>query len=153
MNCEETSLIDIPGYEELYAITKTGKVWSSRSGKFLKQKIEEKGYCVVRLYKNSTPKAYKVHRLVAFAYIDNPDKLPFIDHINGIRNDNRLENLQWITNAENVRKSPYFKMTREKVEEIKSLEGTLSQRKIAKRYGVSQSFVWRVFHRKLWVAV
>ena len=47
-------------------------------------------------------KLFRVHRLVACAFIDNPNKKPFVNHINGVKNDNNVENLEWVTNQENL---------------------------------------------------
>ena len=96
---------DIKGYEGLYAITSCGKVWSYRNKKFLKPVINHKGYLYVILYKNNERKKYyRIHRLVAEAYIPNPDNLPQVDHIDNDKTHNYVNNLQWITNRDNVRK-------------------------------------------------
>ena len=64
---------DIKGYEGLYAITSCGKVWSYRRKKFLKLRADQDGYLLVNLYNKGKPKGCLVHRLVAEAYIPNPE--------------------------------------------------------------------------------
>ena len=96
---------DIVGYEGLYAITSCGKVWSYRNECFLKPCTNQKGYLRVKLFKDGQKKWYRVHRLVAEAYLPNPDNLPQVDHINEDKTNNCVNNLQWITNRDNCRKS------------------------------------------------
>ena len=95
---------DIAGYEGLYAVTSCGKVWSYKRKKFLEPAADRKGYLYVNLHKDGKVKSYKIHRLVAMAYIPNPDNLPQVDHIDNDKTHNYLNNLQWITNRDNVRK-------------------------------------------------
>lgn len=97
---------DIEGYNGLYQVSNMGRVKSlnyDRTGKekILKQYKDKDGYLYINLCKNSKKKTLKVHRLVALAFIDNPDGKEEIDHINTIRDDNRLENLSWATRKEN----------------------------------------------------
>jgi len=87
----------IPGLEK-YSITKEGKVYSSVSHKWLKNTMNTLGYLVVGL----DYKVYTVHRLVAMTYIPNPENKPQIDHINRHRFDNRITNLKWTTQKENM---------------------------------------------------
>ena len=96
---------DVKGYEGLYAITSCGKVWSYRRQKFLTPKYHKDGYLRVNLCKNGKEKNFLIHRLVAEAYIPNPDNLPQVDHIDENKTHNYLNNLQWITGRNNVRKS------------------------------------------------
>ena len=96
---------DIKGYEGLYAVTPEGEVYSYKSKKFLKPKFQTKGYMQVRLIKNGEEKNYLIHRIVADAYIPNPDNLPQVDHIDNDKTHNYVNNLQWITNRDNSRKS------------------------------------------------
>ena len=96
---------DVKGYEGLYAVTSCGKVWSYKSKKFLTPWENGYGYLYIDLYKDGKCKHYKIHRLVAEAYIPNPDNLPQVDHIDGNKTHNYLNNLQWITNRDNCRKS------------------------------------------------
>ena len=95
---------DIKNYEGLYAITPEGEVWSYRNECFLKPRANNKGYLIVGLCKDGQSKMYRVHRLVAEAYIPNPDNLPQVDHIDNDKTHNYVNNLQWITNRDNVRK-------------------------------------------------
>ena len=92
---------DISGYEGLYQVSNLGNVKSLNfrgTGKEMVVSLTNKaGYNLVSIKGTS----YRVHRLVALAFIPNPENKPFIDHINGIRNDNRVENLRWVTNKEN----------------------------------------------------
>ena len=96
---------DIKGYEGLYAITTEGDVYSYKRKKFLKPVADCKGYLFVRLCKDGKVKNYKIHRLVAETYLPNPENLPQVDHIDGNKMHNFLNNLQWITNRDNCRKS------------------------------------------------
>ena len=84
-----------------YLIYPDGSVFSKKRNKFLKQCLNNKGYMMVNLYNNRKVKLCTVHRLVGLAYIPNPENKPCIDHINRIKTDNRLENLQWATLSEN----------------------------------------------------
>ena len=71
--------------------------------KFLRSRIDRAGYITVRINKNGQSSTQFVHRLLAAAFIPNPNNKPFINHINGIKTDNRLENLEWVTHAENIK--------------------------------------------------
>ena len=93
-------MIDIKGYEGLYAITSCGKVWSYRSKKFLEQS-NVGGYRQVNLSKDGVKKMCLVHRLVAEAYIPNPDNKPQVSHKDEVRDHNWIGNLEWTTAKEN----------------------------------------------------
>lgn len=82
-----------------YLISSTGKVYSLKSCKTLKGGQFSNGYLYCALGRNS--KNHMIHRLVAEAFIPNPENKPCIDHINGNRTDNRVENLRWCTHKEN----------------------------------------------------
>lgn len=79
---------------------KNGRL-DNRKGKILKPKIDKYGYECVTLTKNGKRKSYTVHKLVAMAFIPNPKNKKTINHINGIKTDNRVENLEWNTEKEN----------------------------------------------------
>lgn len=90
----------IKGYEDVYEISNKGKVINRKTKRELKFD-NSKGYERVTLSKNGITKKYFVHRLVAIEFIDNTNSKPFINHINGIKNDNTIENLEWCTSSEN----------------------------------------------------
>lgn len=93
---------DIKGYENLYGITSCGKVWSYRSNRFLKPQ-DNKGYLRVELYgADGSRKKYSIHRLVAEAYIPNPDNKGYVNHKDEVKTHNWVENLEWVTPAENT---------------------------------------------------
>ena len=93
--------MDIPGYEELYWIDTVGNVFSVKRNTYIKYFQRETGYVSCRIFKNGKGKTYLVHRLVAMTYLDNPDNLPCVNHKNCIRDDNRVENLEWCTQLYN----------------------------------------------------
>lgn len=108
----------IQGYEGLYEVSNLGRVRSVdriahrtdgidmfRAGKMLTARKKESGYISVDLWKNNKGKLAYVHRLVATAFIENPNNLPVIDHLNCDKADNRPENLEWVTIAENNRRA------------------------------------------------
>lgn len=100
---------DIKGFESVYKINEFGKVYSLKSNKILSQSINIHGYYIVYLCGDGGKTiAKQIHRLIAEAFIPNPENKPCIDHINAIRTDNRLENLRWCTYKEN-NNNPIFK--------------------------------------------
>ena len=93
---------DIAGYENLYQVTTWGRVWSVRKNCFVTPEITKKGYLRVYLYdQTGRRKHYKVHRLVASAFIPIPDGKYQVNHIDGNKVNNSITNLEWVTDAEN----------------------------------------------------
>lgn len=91
----------IKGYEGLYMITNNGLVWSIMSCKFLRC-VNDKGYYLVNLSKNNITKNHRIHKLVAGAFLENPENKPQIDHINRCTTDNNVSNLRYVTISENA---------------------------------------------------
>lgn len=89
----------VKGYED-YLISDSGKVYSLKTRKYLKQRQKENGYLEVSL----NNKKFYVHRLVAEAFIDNPKKYDTVDHIDFNRQNNNIKNLRWLSAKENRRR-------------------------------------------------
>ena len=96
---------DIKDYEGHYQVSNWGRVKSIKFGKekILKLIKDKDGYLQVTLCKNNIKKVYKVHRLVAEAFIDNTDKLPQVNHKDENKLNNNVENLEWCDRLYNVR--------------------------------------------------
>lgn len=96
-----------------YFVSNTGKVRNVNKGRELKQTLHHSGYLYVGLRKNQKTKLFFVHRLVAQAFIPNINNLNTVDHWNGIKTDNRVENLQWLSNSDNARRFQLEQITEE----------------------------------------
>lgn len=119
---------DIEGYEGLYQVSNLGRVRSLdswirskcnsmrlRKGRIINQRLSLQGYKRVHLSKGNTSKHYVVHRLVAEAFIPNPDNLPQVNHINEFdKTDNKVENLEWCTQEYNHNYGTHNKRVGEK---------------------------------------
>lgn len=103
-------------YENLYEITKNGIIrriaydtnrihntYKNKLPMIIKQQPDKDGYMRITLRKNEKVNIIPVHRLVARTFIPNPENKEQVNHKNGIKNDNRVENLEWVTSSENIR--------------------------------------------------
>ncbi|MGA9189762.1 MAG: NUMOD4 motif-containing HNH endonuclease [Methanosarcina sp.] len=92
---------DLPNYE----VSNCGRVASVRKGQHNLMKLHKRAdmYMDVRLCQNGVSRIHKVHRLVAEAFIPNPAGKPQVNHINGVKDDNNVSNLEWVTSKENIK--------------------------------------------------
>jgi hypothetical protein len=180
---------DIKGFEGSYQISNMGNVRSldrevkskvgyrKIKGMYLKFLIDKDGYHSVNLKKKQLSYKLRVHRLVCDAFIENIDNKPQVNHINGIKNDNRLINLEWASLSENRKhaystglqnginrrgeKNNFTKLTSKQVIEIRELytckltgkknkNGCLTMKEIAKMYGITSGAVQRIVSKKNW---
>ena len=118
-------------------------------GKVLRPSTSKFGYQNVNLYRDGFSKSIHVHRLVALAFIPNPDHLPMVNHLDGIKSNCVVTNLEWTDDtgnkqhAINIGRITRFKklLTADDVAAIRALAGTMPQTKIAKRFGCTQTNV------------
>ena len=96
----------INGYKGLYEVSDKGFVRSLITDRLLKPMPDKGGYLVVNLYKNRKRKTCKVHRLVAAAFIPNPDNKPTVEHMDTDKTNNHVNNLYWATQSEQEQTKP-----------------------------------------------
>ena len=156
---EKEIWVNVLGYESFYEVSNLGNVKTLGNNKFGISRIMKNtlrnGYCTVTLRKNNIQKIFRVHRLVAEAFIPNPNKKPQVNHINGVKSDNRVVNLEWNTASENMthasnnnllniikgKKHHNFKLSEEKIKEIIFLSDRFTQKQLSIKFNVSQSLI------------
>lgn len=164
---------DVPGYEGYYQVSNLGRVKSlerkvphERKGfEFIKERILKqhiKRYSFVVLSKNRKKINKTVHRLVALAFIPNPENKPQVNHIDGIKYNNCVENLEWCTIEYNNNHALVnnlkpkgenhgsAKLSEKEVIEIRNINNSLSVRDIAKTYNVQKCTISKILKRKTW---
>jgi hypothetical protein len=168
---------DIKGYEGHYQISNLGRVKSlsravkSRVGVFgtkkeiiLKPFKNGDGYLKYKLCINGKEKSVISHRLVANEFLENPLNKPQVNHKNGIKDDNRVDNLEWVTSSENVIHSlannlkipqkgsehGMSKLTEKEVLEIRAIGRTKTLKEVGKIYNVDMSLVSMILLNKIW---
>lgn len=169
---------DVPGYEGLYMVSNTGKIMSfqkvglfgkNNNGRLLKQRTDKFGYKFVFLSKDGIKKRGSVHRLVAMAFIPNPDNLPQVNHKDETRDNNVIGNLEWCTVVYNNRygnrrqKSSASSrgenngraiLTEKQVLEIRKTyipgDKIYCKRKLAEKYGVTYETITGIVCGRLW---
>lgn len=155
----------IDGYPD-YSISDHGRVrrdvatHSWRANRLLKSVLHEGGYEIVSLHRDGSGLNKKVHRLVAIAFIPNPDGLPTVNHIDGNKRNNLASNLAWASYADQARHALrtglvptgqyHFlaKISDEEVRKIRDLAGTMTYREIGQMFGVSTGHAANIIYGK-----
>lgn len=151
---------DIRGYEGLYKVSNLGNVisyyGSKKTQKARKPITQKYGYHQLNLKKNGQLKMFLVHRLVAIAFIPNPKNLPQVNHINGIKTDNRVENLEWCTAKQNTLHSYKAKLRKSstgtsrrflsptEVAQARKMLGNIPVTHIARQLNTSRQSIYRL---------
>ena len=157
--------VSIAPYSLLYEVSDDGLVRRAKTGRVLRAGLDGRKYPVVVLCACNRPTSYKVHRLVALAFIDSESKLD-VNHKNGVKGDNRAENLEFVTKRENnahARRSglwqpnygatPNAKVSREMVARIRDLATSRKPPEISRLTGVSYHIVYRIVRGLTWSTV
>lgn len=152
---------DIKGYEGHYQVSNYSRVKSlerivttkrgpcSISMRILKAAINDKGYYSIVLRKKGIGTTKILHRIIAKAFIPNPNNKPQVNHLNHIRDDNRLHNLEWVTAKENSdHANTYKKLSDEDVRKIRRLEGTMKMKELALMFNISGAYVHLILNGK-----
>jgi hypothetical protein len=92
---------DVKGYEGIYKVSNTGLIKNIKRNKILATRTTYDKYLRINLNKNGNKKTFKIHRLVADAFIPNPHNKPTVNHIDGNKQNNMLDNLEWMTFKDN----------------------------------------------------
>lgn len=136
---------DIKDYEGLYQISNFGNVKSfPRKGthknkeRILKQYKNHKGYFYTVLTKNSKGKQFFIHRLIAIHFIENPLNKPQVNHINGIKTDNSIKNLEWVSGMENMQHS--WKIGLRDIEKVKKTLYEANRREV-NQFSLNGNFI------------
>lgn len=164
----------IVGYEDLYHVSSIGNVKAlcveklrgrfkhKQPEKILRLKKHRDSYLIATLSKNNIPKMFQVHRLVGIAFITNPENKPFINHKNGVKWDNRAENLEWCTGFENMihgvktglippTKGEINGMSKLKEKDVKTIFlSKKSALELSKQYKVSSAHIYLIKQGKSW---
>lgn len=152
----------IPGYD--YEISSLGRVRNLNTGRIKVNCIEKVWYFTVGLFKNGIGRTHRIHRLIMEAFVPNPESHKYINHKNGIKTDNRIENLEWCTQKHNI--SEAYKiglcqsvkgsrhggsvLNEEQVLTIRELLRYSSGRQIAKQFNLSEGTVSMIKNRITW---
>lgn len=158
----------IKNYEGLYEVSNLGGVRSIKTGKVLRPRIIRGDYLQVVLYRDKRPKPFLVHRLVAAEFNENEFSKPEVNHIDGNKNNNRTDNLEWVTRCENQQhafktglnnvgygeSSRHHKLTEAEVTEIRKsyipYDKVYGASALAKIYKVSHQQISDIANNKKW---
>ena len=172
---------DIPKYEGFYQASNLGRVRSvdrqvvhsvkgmaNRKGKALSQKTSKHGYNGVTLNKKGNRKDFNVHRLIAITFIMNPDNKPHVNHLDGNKSNNNIDNLEWCTQSENVihaykrklitsearrgERSNFALLTEEDVIMIRKIyaKGFSTHKQIAQIFGMADETIRIIINKTSW---
>lgn len=153
--------VALKGFEGLYEADIYGNIYSLLNNKILKPCIRNKGgYLYVNLYKNGKGKKYYIHRLIANTFIQNPDNLKEVNHINCDKTDNSVSNLEWCDRKSNLQHSydnglkrtgenhGCHKLTWDDVHEIRSSD--LPIKELSKKFNIAQCTVSAIKLNRIW---
>ncbi|WP_242227195.1 NUMOD4 domain-containing protein [Bacillus cereus group sp. BfR-BA-01315] len=134
---------DIEGYEGYYQVSNTGKIKNKRNSRIRKNCLTKYGYLNVQLLISGKDKTFQVHRLVAQAFIPNPNNKTQVNHIDGNKLNNNIDNLEWVTPKENMKHAWDIGLYKDSVESIKknAIKAQLATRKKVAQYSLDGDYI------------
>lgn len=133
----------------MYSVSTTGRIMKNSSRKIMKPSKKQNGYMQINLFtSDGRRKKELVHRLVALTFIPNKEGLPEVNHIDGVRDNNALSNLEWVTRKENVNKSAATKKIRVKKQSFEIVGEYDSIQLACKALGLTDSNISACLHNK-----
>lgn len=146
---------DVIGYEELYEISNLGRMKHKDTlvndinnnrkihikERYMKPHLGKRGYYVYIVSKNNKKKHLPIHRLIATHFIQNPNNYPVINHINGIKTDNRIENLEWCTYSHNSKEAFRLGLQKTNYENSRFKKYNDSIKKKINQYDMNMNFI------------
>lgn len=153
---------------EDYLVSEDGNIYSNKYGKqrLMKQNVSKKdGYVRIKLYKNNVKKTFLLHRVIADSFIPNPDNKKEVNHKDGDKLNNSVDNLEWVTPSENVihsyknglqskkgipgENNPQAKLKESDV--ITIFNSNEKESVLAERYGVSFTSIYDIKKKRTWI--
>ena len=132
---------NVAEYEDIYEVSSLGNVRNKKTKRILKPTLRG-GYAVIGLCKNSKGKTIPIHRLVAIAFIPNPDNKPQVNHIDKVRNNNCIKNLEWMTSKENnIHKSSSLVQTTNQRVKVWRIDKETNE-KLQKYNSIEEASIW-----------
>lgn len=164
--------LPVKSYENIFEIREDGEIYSLRTQKYLKKFKTKTGYWVIgsRIGGRNGKCIYlRLHRLVAEAFIPNPDNKPFVNHIDGVKTNNSVENLEWCTSSENTRHAisigkmvppDMFEYRKLSNEDVSFIRNNYKHRcplnsinMLSNKFGVSERVIHKIVHNQTYKEV
>ncbi|EJQ77732.1 NUMOD4 motif-containing HNH endonuclease [Bacillus toyonensis] len=156
---------EVSNFGRIRSVDRIGICGRNFKGRELKPATSKKGYKLVCLAHEGTGKTYRLHRLIALAFIPNVEDKPEVNHINGVKDDNRVSNLEWSTSQENSRHAfdnglvpikqgsnhHRAKLSEDDVRFIRENYLEITQKKLAEMFNVSASIINKIVNYKTYV--
>lgn len=181
---EEETVLPVPGFEDFYLVSSYGRVFSknyrmtgrtqelAQSSLVDRRRPSETFYRRAKMFRIDRNSPTAIHRIVALAFIPNPDGMPMVNHKDGDKGNNRAENLEWCTNAQNLRHAEATGLARHVVGEDHGCASISNEKAravyvecaaapkrkgvliaIARRHGVTRDVVYSIASGKNWGCV
>lgn len=155
---------EVKGFENDYEISNLGRLRTKErfvkhykggvrkyKSQLKKIRLNTRGYLRCNLKKDGKRYDFTVHRLVALSFLKEDKKRVFVNHKNGIKTDNKLENLEWCTLSENTEHAVKNRLIKTKLSDKEAMEiknSKLSNRKLSKIYDIGSTVIWRIKNGK-----